>query len=65
MSKAYAKVEWNFLEEVMNRVGFDQKWISLIMSYIKSISYSLLINGAPYASFIPTRGLRLGDPLSP
>lgn len=58
MSKAYDRVEWQFLEEVMRRLGFDRKWISLMMSCIRLVSYSLLINGAPHTSFIPTRWLR-------
>jgi hypothetical protein len=31
MSKAYDHVEWNFLEAIMRRLGFDANWIQLIM----------------------------------
>jgi hypothetical protein len=31
MSKVYNRVEWPFLEEVMHRMGFDRKWIYLVM----------------------------------
>ncbi|KAH1063899.1 hypothetical protein J1N35_028886 [Gossypium stocksii] len=32
MSKAYDKVEWNFVEEVMIKMGFTKDWVDLIMS---------------------------------
>jgi hypothetical protein len=34
------------------------------MSYVKSVSYTIVINGTPYEKFSPTRGIRQGDPLS-
>ena len=65
MSKAYNKVEWSFLQQVMIRMGFDPKWVSLIMECVSTVSYSLFINGEPTGYIISTRGLRQGDPISP
>ena len=65
MSKAYDRVKWFFLKDVMIKMGFNDKWIALVMECITSISYSLLVNGEPHGHITPTRGISQGDPLSP
>ena len=65
MSKAYDRVEWAFLERVMQGMGFAGRWIHLLMMSVCSASYLVLVNGEPTGYIKPHRGIRQGDPLSP
>jgi hypothetical protein len=58
MSKAYDRVEWDFLELLMRKIRFAERWVDLIMTRVRIVSYSILINGSPYGHIHPTRGIR-------
>jgi hypothetical protein len=49
----------------MKKMWFADRWIKLLMSYVRLVSYSILINGQPHRPIEPSRGVQQGDPLSP
>ena len=65
MSKMYDRVEWQYMEKLMKKMGFGDTWTNLMMQCISKATYSVLINGEPYGHIKSTRGMRQGDPLSP
>ena len=60
MSKAYDRVEWRFIERVLQQLGFHWKWTQLIMQCLSTVSYSYLISDTVHGSVIPQRGIRHG-----
>ena len=65
IDKAYDHIRWDFLLQMLERMGFGSKWISWINRCISTASFSVLFNGSPTGFFQSSRGLRQGDPLSP
>lgn len=65
MNKVYDRVEWLFLEAVMCKISFHTTWVKLIMLCVRSVLYSILVNGTFQPSFKPCRGIRQEDLLFP
>jgi len=63
--KAYDSVRWDFLYDMLQRLGFHNRWIMWVKGCLESATVSVLVNGSPTDEFIPSRGLRQGDPLAP
>ncbi|XP_074374021.1 uncharacterized protein LOC141714399 [Apium graveolens] len=64
ISKAYDRLEWGFIRNMMRKFGFGQLWIDRVMYYIESVKYSFIHDGEVFGNITPGRGIRQGDPIS-
>lgn len=63
--KAYDKVCWNFMMEVLQRKNFPRKWIGWMKQVTEGGRVGIMINGQPDNYLRTYKGLRQGGPLSP
>ncbi|GKA46617.1 RNA-directed DNA polymerase, eukaryota, reverse transcriptase zinc-binding domain protein [Tanacetum coccineum] len=63
--KAFDSVRWDFLDDVLKKFGFGDRWCSWIQSCLRSSRGSILVNGIPTKEFQFYKGLKQVDPLSP
>ncbi|KAH1033463.1 hypothetical protein J1N35_045637 [Gossypium stocksii] len=64
-SKAYDCVRWDFLELVLQKMGFGVRWTGWMLECVSTTRVAVLVNGSATNEFYFGRGLRQGDPLSP
>eukprot|EP00253_Pinus_taeda_P017009 PITA_17009 len=65
LSKAYDRINWQYLEEILGSFGFSNRWIKWVHSCISTPNFSILVNGTRSKTFKASRGIRQGDPISP
>ena len=54
LEKAYDKLEWGFIKEILIRFNFPENLIELILNCISSVSTSLLFDGGCMDPFRPS-----------
>jgi hypothetical protein len=63
--KVYDFVDWGFLEDMLLRFGFGDKWRAWMRACVCAGNLSVLVNGSPTEEIGIKRGLKQGDPLAP
>jgi hypothetical protein len=63
--KAYDKVNWKFLQQVICMKGFPLKWRDWVARFVQGGSVGIRVNDDIGHYFQTLKGLRQGDPLSP
>ena len=62
--KAFDTVNWSYLLEVLQALGFGARWCEWISILIRMASSCALLNGQRGPTFNHARGVHQGDPLS-
>ena len=63
--KAYDKVKWHFVQQMLRMKGFSPKWCRWVENFISGGSVSIKVNDDIGHYFQTKKGIRQGDPLSP
>ena len=62
--KAYDRVSWEFMFDMLHSRGFGPKWIAWIKSTLINSTFSVRINDTTGPYFVGGKGLKQGDPHS-
>ncbi|GJT35599.1 RNA-directed DNA polymerase, eukaryota [Tanacetum coccineum] len=62
--KAYDSIQWDYLDDVLKKFGFRERWCGWIRECLRSSWGSVIVNGSPTKEFQFFKGLKQGDPLS-
>lgn len=65
MTKAYDRVEWDFFSRNDVQIGISCRLYDFNHGCVAFVTYTVGINGYSINSFVPSRKLWQGDPLSP
>ena len=64
LEKVSDKLEWSFIRDMLIRANLPANLIDIIMSYMTTVSTSIMFNGEALNPIYPSRGIRQGGPLS-
>jgi retron-type reverse transcriptase len=65
IAKAFDNIRWEYLLEVMQQLGFGQRWRNMMSQIWSSTTSRIILNGVPGRPIKHAKGLHQGDPLSP
>ncbi|KAM0043509.1 putative RNA-directed DNA polymerase [Helianthus debilis subsp. tardiflorus] len=65
IEKAYDTINWDFIDSILDQMGFPMVWRKWVRGILASSRASVLINGSPTFEFECFRGVLQGDLLSP
>ncbi|KAL8168151.1 hypothetical protein V2J09_009650 [Rumex salicifolius] len=65
LEKEYDHLRLEFVENTLVEPEFSGRWVAWIRECVASSSMRVLWNGKLSETFIPSRGIRKGDPISP
>jgi hypothetical protein len=63
--KAYDKVNWSFLQQILRLKGFSPLWCQWVQQFVSRGSVAVKVNNDVGRYFQTKKGLHQGDPLSP
>nr|GEU49423.1 hypothetical protein [Tanacetum cinerariifolium] len=61
----YLAIKEFFYNNILRKFGFHRKMVTWIMTYVRSTSFFICLNGKTHGYFKRGGGLRHGDPMSP
>ena len=65
LEKAFDRLRWDFVHDTLSDIDLPPPMINVIMQCISTASMQVLWHGKATPVFLPHRGIRQGDPLSP
>nr|KYP61054.1 Retrovirus-related Pol polyprotein LINE-1 [Cajanus cajan] len=65
LEKAYDRLNWKFIKETLIDIGLPNNFVELVWACISSGKLRMMWNGEALEEFLPSRGVRQGDPISP
>ncbi|XP_074346940.1 uncharacterized protein LOC141685753 [Apium graveolens] len=55
MSKAYDRIEWDYLRELLRKMGFNDWWVHLVLQCVNLVSYTITHGFREMGPVVPSR----------